>query len=52
MQTNLENRIKALEQFRFLFFEKKEDFNAYNLCKLQLDYDNKAESAKIHSKSE
>ena len=41
IQTNLENRIKTLEQN----LKNEEDFYAYNLCKLQLEniYDKKAE---------
>ena len=47
IQTNLENRTKTLEQIL-----KNEDFNAYNLCKLELEniYDKKAEGAKLRSK--
>ena len=50
IQTNLENRIKTLEQN----LKNEEDFNAYNLCKLELEniYDKKAKGAKIHSKCE
>ena len=33
IQTNLENRIKTLEQS----LKNEEDFNAYNLCKLELE---------------
>ena len=35
-------------------FKNEEDFNAYSLCKLELEniYDKKAESAKIRSKFE
>ena len=33
IQTNLENRIKILEQN----LKNEEDFNAYNLCKLELE---------------
>ena len=48
IQTNLENRIKTLEQN----FKNEEDFNAYSLCKLELEniYDKKADGAKIRSK--
>ena len=48
IQTNLEKRIKTLEQN----FKNEEDFNAYNLCKYELEniYDKKAEGAKIRSK--
>ena len=48
IQTNLENRIKILEQS----LKNEEDFNAYNLCKLELEniYDKKAEGAKLRSK--
>ena len=48
IQTNLENRIKTLEQN----LKNEEDLNAYNLCKLELEniYDKKAEGAKIRSK--
>ena len=44
-QTNLENRIKTLEQN----FKNEEDFNSYNLCKLEFEniYDKKAEGANI-----
>ena len=44
IQTNLENRIKTLEQN----LKNEEDFNGYNLCKLELEniYDKKAEGAK------
>ena len=50
IQTNLENRIKTVEQN----LKNEEDFNAYNLCKLELEniYDKKAEGAKIRSKCE
>ena len=50
IQTNLENRIKTLEQN----LKNEEDFYAYNLCKLKLQniYDKKAEGAKIRSKCE
>ena len=50
IQTNLENRIKTLEQN----LKNEEDFYAYNLCKLELEniYDKKAEGAKIRSKCE
>ena len=50
IQTNLENRIKTLEQN----LKNEEDFSAYNLCKLELKniYDKKAEGAKIGSKCE
>ena len=50
IQTNLENRIKTLEQN----FKNEEDFYAYNLCKLQFEniYDKMAERAKIRSKCE
>ena len=50
IQTNLESKIKALEQD----FKNKEDFNAYSLCKLELEkiYDKKAEGAKTSSKCE
>ena len=50
IQTNLENRIKTLEQS----LKNEEDFNAYNLCKLELEniYDKKAEGAKLCSKCE
>ena len=50
IQTNLENRIKTLEQN----LKNEEDFYAYNLCKLELKniYDKKAEGAKIRSKCE
>ena len=50
IQTNLENRIKTLEQN----FKNEEDFYAYNLCELELEniYDKKAEGAKIRSKCE
>ena len=49
IQTNLENRIKTLEQSL-----KNEDFYEYNLCKLKLKniYDKKAEGAKLCSKCE
>ena len=42
IQTNLENRIKTLEQN----LKNEEDFYAYNLCKLELEniYDKKAEN--------
>ena len=48
IQANLENRVKILEQN----LKNEEDFNAYNLCKLELEniYDKKAEGAKIRSK--
>ena len=48
IQTDLENRIKTLEQS----LKNEEDFNAYNLCKLELEniYDKKAEGAKLRSK--
>ena len=50
IQTNLENRIKTLEQS----LKNEEDFNAYNLCKLELEniYDKKAEGAKLRCKCE
>ena len=50
IQTNLENRIKTLEQN----LKNEEDFYAYNLCKLELEniYNKKAEDAKIRSKCE
>ena len=50
IQTNLENRIKTLEQN----LKNEEDFYASNLCKLELEniYDKKAEGAKIRSKCE
>ena len=50
IQTNLESRIKTLEQN----FKNEEDFNAYSLYKLELEniYDKKAEGAKIRSKCE
>ena len=50
IQRNLENRIKTLEQN----FKNEEDFNAYNLCKLELKniFDKKAEGAKIRKKCE
>ena len=50
IHTNLENRIKTLEQN----LKNKEDFNVYNLCKLELKniYDRKAEGTKICSKCE
>ena len=50
IQTNLENRIKTLEQN----LKNEEDFYAYNLCKLELEniYDKKAEGAKLRSKCE
>ena len=50
IQTNLENRIKTLEQN----LKNEEDFYAYNLCKLELEniYDKKREGAKIRSKCE
>ena len=50
IQTNLENRIKTLEQS----LKNEEDFYAYNLCKLELEniYDKKAEGAKLRSKCE
>ena len=50
IQTNLESRIKTLEQN----LKNKEYFNAYGLCKLELEniYDKKAEGAKIRSKCE
>ena len=49
-QTNLKNRIKTLDQS----LKNEEDFNAYNLCKLELEniYDKKAEGGKIRSKCE
>ena len=42
IQTNLENRIKTLEEN----LKNEEDFYAYNLCKLELEniYDKKAEN--------
>ena len=48
IQTNLERRIKTLEQN----FKNEVDFNAYNLCKLELEkcYDEKAKGAKIRGK--
>ena len=50
IQTNLENGIKILKQN----LKNEEYFNAYNLCKLELEniYDKKAEGAKIRSKCE
>ena len=50
IQKNLENSFKTLEQN----LKDKEDFNAYNLCKLELKkiYDKKEEGAKIRSKCE
>ena len=50
MQTNLESRIKTVEQN----VKNEEDFNAYSLCKLELEniYDKNAEGAKIHKKYE
>ena len=50
IQTNLESRIKTLEQN----LKNEEDFNAYSLCRLELEniYDKKAEGAKIRSKCE
>ena len=50
IQTNLESRIKTLKQN----LKNEEDFNAYSLCKLELEniYDKKAEGAKIRSKCE
>ena len=50
IQTNLGDRIKTLEQN----LKNEEDFNAYNLCKLELEniYDKKAEGAEIRSKCE
>ena len=50
IQTNLENRIKTLEQY----LKNEDNFNAYNLCKLELEniYDKKAEGVKICSKCE
>ena len=50
IQTNLENRIRTLEQN----IKNEEDFNAYDLCKLELEniYDKNAEEAKIRSKYE
>ena len=47
MQTNLENRIKTLEQT----LKNEEDFYTYNLCKLELEnIDDKKAGAKIRSK--
>ena len=48
IQTNLENRIKTLEQT----FKNEEDFYAYDLCKTELEniYDKKAKGVKIRSK--
>ena len=50
IQTNLENRIKTLKQN----LKNEEDFNDYNLCKLELEniYGKKAEGANICSKCE
>ena len=50
IQTNLESRIKTLEQN----FKNYEDFNAYSLCRLELEniYDKKGEGTKILSKCE
>ena len=50
IQTNFENRIKTLEQN----LKNEEDFNAYNLCKLELEniFDKKVEGANIPSKCE
>ena len=50
IQSNFENRIKTLEQN----LENEEDFNTYNLSKLELQniYDKKAEGANICSKCE
>ena len=33
METNLENRVKTMEQN----LKNEEDFNAYSLCKLELE---------------
>ena len=48
IQTNLENRIKTLEQTS----KNEEDFYAYDLCKIELEniYDKKAKGVKIRSK--
>ena len=50
IQTNLENRIKTLEQS----LKNEGDFYAYNLCKLELEHisDKKAEGAKLRCKCE
>ena len=50
IQTNLENRIKTLEQS----LKNEEDFYAYNLCKLELEDmdDKKTEGAKLRSECE
>ena len=50
MQTYLESRIKTMEQN----FKNEENFNAYSLCKLELEniYDKIEEGAKIRSKCE
>ena len=50
VQTNLENRIKTVEQN----LKNEEDFYAYNLCKLELKniYDKKTERAKLCNKYE
>ena len=50
IQTNFENRIKTLEQS----LKNEDDFNAYNLCKLELEniYDKKAEGGKVRSNCE
>ena len=50
IQTNLENGIKTPERN----LKNEKDFNAYNLCKLELKsiYDKKSEGAKIPSKCE
>ena len=50
IQTNLESRIKTLEQN----LKNEEDFNVYSLCKRELEniYDKKVESAKIRGKCE
>ena len=50
IKTNLENRIKTLEQN----FKNEEDLDAYNLRKVELEniYDKKAEGAEIRSKYE
>ena len=50
IQTNLESRIKTLEQN----LKTEGDFNVYGLCKIELEniYDKKAEGAEIRSKCE
>ena len=50
IKANIESRIKTLAQN----LKNEEDFNAYSLCKLELEniYDKKAEGAKIGSKCE